>query len=232
MSVFVWGSNKHKQLIDQTGLHSYAPSQVASSLFDDQTPLEVAAGDQHALVLCESGDIYAFGGGQEGQLGNGQRWGTTSSHKVKGLEHETIFHVAAGAHTSFAITSAGCVYHWGLVHTEESEVQVDSVHEDVQAGQLTGTYIYSTYACYIMTAHKHTTRTYLCYYLSRSCTGSGCDGSARGPVQKRACRGSCPVWFAPLSTAACRHPPHAPRHCPREHRALDAVFRRCRRGVL
>eukprot|EP01031_Cornospumella_fuschlensis_P027499 gene27499-33210_t len=116
MSVFVWGSNKHKQLIDQTGLHCYAPSTVASSLFDDQTPLEVASGEQHALVLCESGDVYAFGGGQDGQLGNGQRWGTASSHKVKGFDHETILHVAA----------------------EEEEVRIDNEHEEVRAGQLTG----------------------------------------------------------------------------------------------
>lgn len=133
MSVFVWGSNKHQQLVGQSGLHSYAPAQVPTHLLEDQIPIQVAAGDEHVLVLCESGDVYSFGGGNDGQLGQGQRGALRgSNNRVQGLEHETVVHIAAGAHTSFAVTSTGSVYHWGLVHVGESVVDAAAT------GQLPG----------------------------------------------------------------------------------------------
>lgn len=115
MSVYVWGSNKCQQLIGQKGLHCYAPA-IVSDQFDGQTPIQVASGDGHTLVLCESGDIYSFGRGKEGQLGHDSAEISTStsshSHVVAGLEHETVIKIAAGSLTSYAITSAGEVYHW------------------------------------------------------------------------------------------------------------------------
>jgi hypothetical protein len=139
MSVFVWGSNKYQQLIGQSGLHCYSPALVANA-FEDQTPIQVAAGDQHILVLSETGDVFAFGCGQDGQLGNGKRWsGKQINDKVIGLEHETIIHVSAGSHCSFAVTSTGSVYHWGMVHVEELIVdKEEEVNANAQAGQLTG----------------------------------------------------------------------------------------------
>ncbi len=124
MSVYVWGSNQYQQLIGQNGLHCYAPA-MAADQFDGQTPLQVATGDGHTLVLCDSGEIYSFGKGREGQLGHdceikketGKKAAKintveSKSRLVAGLEHETIVGIAAGGLTSYAITSAGEVYHW------------------------------------------------------------------------------------------------------------------------
>ncbi len=128
MSVYVWGSNNNQQLIGQVGLHCYAPASV-NDQFDGQTPVQVATGDGHTLVLCDSGDIYSFGRDREGQLGHDSVRNASKSKKnsktnpspstnatqvklVSGLEHETIIAIAAGSLTSYAITSAGEVYHW------------------------------------------------------------------------------------------------------------------------
>lgn len=134
MSVFVWGSNKHQQLVGQKGLHCYSPALVADR-FEDQIPIQVAAGDDHVLVLCESGDVFAFGGGKDGQLGQGTRFAyAKTQNKVIGLENETVIHIAAGAHSSFAVSAAGSVYHWGLVHVDDTALDEPAV----QGGQLAG----------------------------------------------------------------------------------------------
>eukprot|EP01039_Chlorochromonas_danica_P009869 gene9869-10915_t len=142
MSVYVWGSNTHQQLIGQSQARFYSPASVDPNCFDDQVPIQVAAGDQHTLVLCESGEVYSFGNGRDGQLGQGERFERNKKNLVVGLDHETIVHIAAGASSSFAITSTGSVYHWGLVHMEENPVDLplpnDNMNEAVITGQLTG----------------------------------------------------------------------------------------------
>lgn len=113
MSVYLWGSNKCKQLIGQSGLHSYSPAAVVDPLLEDAIPCQVAAGDVHTLILTEAGNVYSYGGGKDGQLGNGRKvLSSQSGCKVEGLDHETIVHIAAGSHSSFAVTATGKVYHW------------------------------------------------------------------------------------------------------------------------
>ena len=125
MSVYVWGSNNNQQLVGQKGLHCYAPSAASTDQFGGQEPVQIAAGDGHTLVLCDSGDIFSFGRNVEGQLGHAGSVSTERQKKnkksnsnvdnvkiVAGLEHETVVAIAAGALTSYAITSAGEVYHW------------------------------------------------------------------------------------------------------------------------
>lgn len=107
MSVYVWGCNKSKQLVDVNDLHSYTPH--LCSLPDELLPLQVAAGDEHSLVLSESGEIFAYGSNKDGQLGTGK---FDNSHRVSNLDNETVIGIAAGAHTSYAITANGKVYHW------------------------------------------------------------------------------------------------------------------------
>lgn len=67
----------------------------------------------------ESGEVYAFGKGDEGQLGLGKRrehmflpFSESNPYRVVGLDHETVAAVAAGARTSYAITVSGLVYEW------------------------------------------------------------------------------------------------------------------------
>lgn len=110
MSLYVWGSNKFKQLNHLRELHSYAPTYIPSTC-GDNVPTAVAAGESHTLVLCESGDIYSFGRGKEGQLGHSDVE-CSEAKIVDGLGEETIIDIAAGSLTSYAVTSTGNVYHW------------------------------------------------------------------------------------------------------------------------
>jgi RCC1 and BTB domain-containing protein len=112
MSIHVWGSNKYKQLLGQENLHCYAPA-AGNEVLESNILIKIAAGDGHSLVLCESGDVYSFGRGNEGQLGHSKESKLESVVKlVSGLEHETIVDISAGSLTSYAITSTGKVYQW------------------------------------------------------------------------------------------------------------------------
>ena len=110
MSVYCWGSNKCKQLPDESNIHRYGPQVISSNHLDGQAPIQIAAGDGHTVVLTESGDVFCFGRNREGQLGSPSSF--ICSHKVVGLDNDTIVKVAAGAMNSFAITLSGEVYQW------------------------------------------------------------------------------------------------------------------------
>ena len=111
MSLYVWGSNKLKQLNTLKELHCYTPGFIPSTC-GDNVPTVVAAGENHTLILCESGDVYAFGRGSEGQLGNGNADAAAEANIVSGLNEETIVDIAAGSASSYAVTSTGNVYQW------------------------------------------------------------------------------------------------------------------------
>jgi alpha-tubulin suppressor-like RCC1 family protein len=112
MSLYVWGSNKSKQLNNQKELHSYAPVYIPSTC-GDNVPKAVASGDSHTIVLCDSGDIYTFGRDREGQLGHGSGGADCAEARVvAGLNEETVIDITAGALSSFAVTSTGNVYQW------------------------------------------------------------------------------------------------------------------------
>ena len=69
----------------------------------------VKSGGFHTLALTKEGDLYAFGRGRDGQLGNG---GTTNGVAlVKGLKGVASF--AAGTWHSAAVLADGSVWSWG-----------------------------------------------------------------------------------------------------------------------
>lgn len=80
---------------------------------------QVAAGETHALVATTSGQLYAFGDNQLGQLGTTTNSGTTNPNPTPTLvtlpgEVGSVTQIAAGEYDSLAVTSAGQLYAFGL----------------------------------------------------------------------------------------------------------------------
>ncbi|KAJ2372329.1 hypothetical protein GGI05_007652, partial [Coemansia sp. RSA 2603] len=77
--------------------------------------VDVCAGADHALALAASGRVYAWGSGQQGQLGRlvlERR--RTHGLRPERLRLQNVQTIGCGAYHSFAVTTDGAVYAWGL----------------------------------------------------------------------------------------------------------------------
>ncbi len=71
--------------------------------------VSVVGGSDHALVLKSDGSVWAWGDGDDGQLGNGLNESNGTPTKVM----DDVKVIAAGYDSSFAITNDGTLYGWG-----------------------------------------------------------------------------------------------------------------------
>ena len=73
----------------------------------------VSAGYFHSLVVTEVGTVYAFGCGNEGQLGHNCFDRSSSPNMVDALHHVRIASTASGPNHSLALAEDGTVFSWG-----------------------------------------------------------------------------------------------------------------------
>lgn len=80
--------------------------------------VDVAAGNDHVVVVTTHGNIYTWGVGERGQLGRK----VLERHKIHGTAPERIvigsrsnkaWYIGAGTYTSFAVDDSGTVWGWG-----------------------------------------------------------------------------------------------------------------------
>ncbi|EZF30909.1 chromosome condensation regulator [Trichophyton mentagrophytes] len=85
----------------------------------------VACGDNHALAIDNRGAVFAWGSGQQNQLGRR----IVERNKLNGLQPrefglpKNITHVGCGSFHSFAVHKSGKVYGWGLNSYCETGIQ-------------------------------------------------------------------------------------------------------------
>lgn len=116
--LYCWGKNNRGQIGNGSTTDSYAPSpaSVSGILGGGKTIRQVKANYEHTCVLISSGDVYCWGAGDKGQLGNGSTSDSTSPVKVNMLSitaDNTISDIASGSNYSCALTTRGYVYCWG-----------------------------------------------------------------------------------------------------------------------
>lgn len=109
--VYAWGGNSRGQLGTGNTDSSLIPVPVAVP-----TGVEivaVSAGSWFSVALSEAGDVYAWGFGEEGQLGNG----TTEMKRLPTLVAKPagvqFVEVSAGGEHVLARTNDGRIYVWG-----------------------------------------------------------------------------------------------------------------------
>ena len=79
---------------------------------------QIAAGSTHSLALTSTGELYAFGENQFGQLGRAANSGTENANRVPervslpGASGQVV-QIAAGYEQSLALTSTGLLYAFG-----------------------------------------------------------------------------------------------------------------------
>jgi len=111
--VYVWG-----ETID-LGL---PPKVVPSVIAMDQPVQEVACGLSHVLLLTRTGELYAFGRGDEGRLGldsensefRPKKLCYFANEKDERVDEKSRFvSIACGRYHSAAVTEDGALYTWG-----------------------------------------------------------------------------------------------------------------------
>ena len=75
--------------------------------------VEVACGSEHTAVVTSAGEVYCWGWGQDGRLGNGTKKTMNVPVMAVGLQGHQVVAVSCGASHTAAVTSNGNVFCWG-----------------------------------------------------------------------------------------------------------------------
>ncbi|CAH1119730.1 unnamed protein product [Phaedon cochleariae] len=111
--IYVFGLNNYSQL----GLKSQKPHfmPTLSKEFSKYKWSSITSGQHHTIALDEEGKVYAIGRKDYGRLGLGADCEDAAELKlITTLEDKKIINVACGSATSFAVTSEGDLYGWGM----------------------------------------------------------------------------------------------------------------------
>jgi alpha-tubulin suppressor-like RCC1 family protein len=88
------------------------PSPIICSLTSENHPRVIAfATDTNSLALKSDGSVWAWGSGDEGQLGNGSR--TDSNVPVRVANLNCVTAIAVGGNQGLALRTDGSVWAWG-----------------------------------------------------------------------------------------------------------------------
>ncbi|MCL2606010.1 MAG: hypothetical protein FWD93_01850, partial [Coriobacteriia bacterium] len=106
--LFAWGNNYRQQLGDGTRGQRRTPVRIGAAR---SSWIAISAGYRHSLAVNSSGELFAWGANNDGQLGDGtltqrrtpRRIGTASNWRT----------VSAGRNFSLAINSRGRLFAWG-----------------------------------------------------------------------------------------------------------------------
>lgn len=91
--------------------NSYHPSYQLKTLSSLGPIKQIASGDQHTLVLKSNGEIWAYGRGEKGQLGDNKNANSLAPVKVSEITGAKA--IAAGGNSSLAILNDDSLVTWG-----------------------------------------------------------------------------------------------------------------------
>ena len=108
---YAWGRNVDGGLGDGTTINRSSPVTVIGGITNWS---QVSAGYDHSLGLTDTGVAYAWGGNNQGSLGNGEGgYGTYRSSPVTVAGGLTWSQVSAGGDFCLGVTTDGIAYAWG-----------------------------------------------------------------------------------------------------------------------
>jgi alpha-tubulin suppressor-like RCC1 family protein len=100
-----------------------APTKVTGGGIGEAAVVQVAAGEEHTMALTASGELYAWGQGNRGQLGHGGKEHLAVPRVVGGIG-EIVVGMSGGTDHSLVTTAEGRVLAFGCngdVQEEDSD---------------------------------------------------------------------------------------------------------------
>jgi alpha-tubulin suppressor-like RCC1 family protein len=113
--VYCWGHNKYGILGNGENDSKYYRPQLNEYLINKKI-IDICCGAYHSLVLTNSGEVYAWGWNNRGQIGNGRSGGNECQLipiKLNGFNDEKVIQISCGSSHSMALTESGRVFSWG-----------------------------------------------------------------------------------------------------------------------
>ncbi len=147
--VYCWGNNSAGRLGDGTQVQSDIPVEVIELPY---TITDVVTGNSHNCAVTDVGNVFCWGNGTRGQLGDGNWDSSSTPVGVQGIGG-TVDRVSAGINTSCALRSDGEVYCWGRV--DDGRLGIGDVSDDYNTAQHVSN-IQNVQGLSISTANSHT----------------------------------------------------------------------------
>ena len=121
--VFAWGWGSSGQLGDNAWTNNHIPIMAnitaSPAALLGRTLLGLAAGHAHTLAFCADGTVAAWGGNEDGELGNNSFFASpvpvmvNTASGVSALYGKTVVAMSAGYAHSLALCADGTVAAWG-----------------------------------------------------------------------------------------------------------------------
>uniref|UniRef100_A0A1L8DT79 Putative hect e3 ubiquitin ligase n=1 Tax=Nyssomyia neivai TaxID=330878 RepID=A0A1L8DT79_9DIPT len=125
--VFTWGSDAHGQLGNELSTVQATPRIVRS--LSTKNIVQIVCGHFHCLALTNSGEIFAWGSNDYGQLGIGTKVEKASKPvQVEALSGIPIAFICCGSNHSFAVSTSGAIFAWGKNNCGQLGLNDDKHH--------------------------------------------------------------------------------------------------------
>ena len=115
-TVWAWGSNYDGELGNgQSGSNASSSTPVQVIGLSGVTAISgggVGGGGGNGFALTSAGTVWAWGYGNDGELGNGATSSSSTPVQVSGLSGVTA--ISGGGFAGYAVTSAGTAWAWGF----------------------------------------------------------------------------------------------------------------------
>jgi alpha-tubulin suppressor-like RCC1 family protein len=113
--VFCWGWNESGVLGNgKNDSELYKPE--LNEYLRDENIVDICCGERHTIVLTNSGEVYAWGDNEWGQIGNrksGDGKCQSIPIKINDFNEEKVVMISCGSDHSMALTESGRVFSWG-----------------------------------------------------------------------------------------------------------------------
>ena len=177
--VWSWGSNNNYALGD--GSTATDRSNQPSKVYNLTGVKAISGGGSTGYALKSDGTVWAWGGGAEGQLGNGSLENSWVPVQVSNLTG--VIAIAGGGASGYALKSDGTVWSWGYnIYGQLGNDSTDQSTVPVQVSNLTGvTSISGGY--FSMYALKSDGTAWSWGYNNEGELGNGLNTQSNVPVQ-------------------------------------------------
>ena len=111
--VWGWGRNRHRQAAGGASDEHYVTSPV--KVLHNKKIVNIYCGDFASYALSATGEVFAWGRGNRGEIGVGNKVSKQKVARVSIPSGKPVFTMGVGTRTAYAIDTGGNIWTWGEV---------------------------------------------------------------------------------------------------------------------